>query len=610
MTRLGGFAGKILYIDLTTGDIHSEPLNRDLAQMFIGGFGIGSWLAYGLIKADTDPMCPDNAIVFSAGPLVGTLAPASSRIHLTSRSPDSGFLCWSNAGHSAGIMMKYAGYDHLIITGRSEKPSYILIDDDEVEILDAGHLWGKDTWETTDAIRRDYPDHFVDCIGPAAERGIKYSIVLCGKRSSYNKMGPGTVMGSKKLKAIAAHGTKGVRVADPDKFRELTDSITRGIASDREVSVYRTLGEPTTGRRGFTSEEFRLRVAERLYACISCPVGCKHAIHLRGGVYDGLRYRISHLDALAGHNRLAEPRSWDELAKLVEEENRVGVEASSTAGMLNYLIVCAEHDHITMTEPAFTPKRGIGAVHDLISLMMDNRGIGEIASRGLLGGIEQIGRDTEAYSKHTKSIGFEHGFERQISNFDVGLLTSPRAKGELSHVPFGDGNTMDLGPTVFDRFCGDLDLSSEAAERVCDGPEGFNVGRLVKWLEDYSSVYLALGFCDRSIIMRHMNLTKVSELYTATTGLDVGPSQLLVAGERVLNVLKLINIRFGARRSDDLPSRGATWPPGRHILFRGFDYGSLDQILGEYYDERGWNTETGIPLKDTLAHLGLSTRVF
>jgi aldehyde:ferredoxin oxidoreductase len=504
-------------------------------------------------------------------------------------------------------MMKYAGYDHLIITGRSERPSYIRIDDDEVEILDAGHLWGKDTWETTDAIRRDYPNHFVDCIGPAAERGIRYSIVLCGKRSSYNKMGPGAVMGSKKLKAIAAHGTKGVRVADPAKFRELTDAITSDILSDNELNIYRSIGEPTTDRRGFTSEEFRSRVAERPYACISCPVACKHTIHLRGGAYDGLRFRISHLDALAGHNRLAEPRSWDELAKLVEEENRVGVEASSTAGMLNYLIECAERNRITATELEFMPKRGISGAHEFISLMMDKRGIGEIASRGLLGAIEQIGRDTEVYSKHTKSIGIEHGFERQISNFDVGLLTSPRAKGELSHVPFGGGNTMDLGLVMFERFCEDLGLSSEAAERVCDGPEGFNVGRLVKWLEDYSSVYLALGFCDRSIIMRHMNLTKVSELYTAATGLDVGPSGLLVAGERVLNVLKLLNIRFGAARSDDLPSRGATWPPGRHILFRGFDYGSLDQILGEYYDERGWNAETGIPLKDTLAHLGLST---
>ncbi len=604
MTSRGGFAGRILHVNLTTGDTRSQALNRDLARRLIGGYGVGSWLVHDMIKSEIDPMSPENTIVYSAGPLVGTIAPASSRIHLTSRSPDSGFLLWSNAGHSAGIMLKYAGYDHLIITGRAERPSYIRVEDDDVEILEADQLWGKNTRETTSALEKKHPGHLVDCIGPAGEKGIRYSIVLCGGRSSFNKMGPGTVMGSKNLKAIVARGTKGVKVADPERFRKLTDAIAKDIATDPDLDIYRTVGEPTTDRPGFTGEEFRQRVAERPYACISCPVACKHLINLRGGKYDGLRYRISHLDALSRHNSLADPKGWDELAKLVEFENQVGIEASSTAGMLSYLSECTKRGYAFSSDPLLQEK-GVAAMRHLVSLMMKGEGVGPVAAKGLLHATNHFGRETEAYAQHTKSIGLKQAFDRQVSNFDFGLLTNPRAKGELSHVPYGSGNTIDLETSTIRKFCGDLGLSEKTTNKTCDGPDGFDVVRLVRRLEDYSATYLALGFCDRAIVMRHVNLGKLTELYSAATGLEVTPGDFLLAGERIVNLLKLINLRFGATRIDDLPSRGATFSPGKHILFRGADYGSLDEMLNRYYSERGWDVETGVPENKTLQRLGL-----
>jgi aldehyde:ferredoxin oxidoreductase len=196
MKTLYGFAGKILYVNLSTREISAKPLDVDLAERFIGGMGINSWLLSNLVDEKIDPLSPKNVLIFGVGPLVGTICPGAPKVYVASLSPD-GFLSQSSAGHSMGIMMKYAGYDHLIIAGRSERPTYIRINDDEVEICDAHHLWGRDTWSTTDRLRNELDDYWVDCIGPAGERKLRYSIIMCSKRSSFNKTGPGTIMAPK-----------------------------------------------------------------------------------------------------------------------------------------------------------------------------------------------------------------------------------------------------------------------------------------------------------------------------------------------------------------------------------------------------------------------------
>ena len=384
-------------MDLSTGDIVPERLDRKLVEKFIGGMGMGSWLAYKYIRQDTDPISPSNVLVFSASPLTGTIAPGSSRVHVNSKSPDTGFVCYGNAGHSAGIMMKYAGYDHLIITGRAKEPVYLKISDDDVEILDARHLWGKDAWETTDAIQRELGDHWVDCIGPAAESMVSYSIILCGKRSSFNKTGPGTIMGSKNLKAIVALGTRGVKVAHPEDFIRLTRELTERIVNDPELNMWRTYGvpKPPSSPPGFDYVEFREKIAERNYACISCPVACKHLIHLRAGRYDGLCFRNSHLTSLVGHNRLGGPENWEELAKIVELENRYGLEASSTAGILSYLVECQDNGVLSRGESDLTLRRGSQAMRELIPIIVRKEGTGALAAECLKGAIQRVGEKSE-----------------------------------------------------------------------------------------------------------------------------------------------------------------------------------------------------------------------
>ncbi|MEM2922702.1 MAG: aldehyde ferredoxin oxidoreductase N-terminal domain-containing protein, partial [Candidatus Bathyarchaeia archaeon] len=383
MDTLYGFSGRTLEVNLTNGKVRVNPLQRQLAERFIGGMGLAAWFAYNLIDRSTDPLSPDNALVFSVGPLAGTLAPASSRVHVVGRSPNSGFICYSNAGHSAALMMKYAGYDCLIITGRAEKPVYLKIEDDCVEIRDAQHLWGRDAWESTDLLRKEVEDHWIDTIGPAGESLVSYSIILCSKRSSFNKTGPGTVMGSKNLKAIAVKGTKGVKVAEPEVFRRLTDEFTRGIVADTEVRLYRTYGGPMASRLGFSPNEFVSRVVEKPYACVSCPLACKHILHLKDGPYRGLRYRVSHIGALVGHNGPGEPENWDELVKLVEKENTMGVEATVTASILDYLVKCYQNQLISDLEIGYPPRKGGAAMRRLIEQTVKREGIGATTAGGM-----------------------------------------------------------------------------------------------------------------------------------------------------------------------------------------------------------------------------------
>lgn len=604
MRALYGFAGKTLYVNLSAGDINSKPLSRQLAEKFIGGMGIGSWLAYKLVEPETDALSPDNALVYGVGPLVGTMAPGASRVYANSKSPLSGLVCQGSAGHSTGIMIKYAGYDNLVITGRAEKPVYLRISDDEVEICDARHLWGRDTWDTSDLIQKELGDYWVDCIGPAAENLVRYSIVLCSKRSSFNKTGLGTVMGSKNLKAIAARGTKGVRVADPERFKELTDEITRRIVADPELEAYRAYGGPSSGfsQSGFSSKYFYERIAETSYACLSCPVACKHFIKLKDGSYQGLSYRISHLAALADHSRLGSPENWDELAKVVEIENRYGIEAAGTASMLSYLVDCYEHGILTEEEIGFVPKRGGRALRELIPMIVRKEGIGALAAEGILRASREVGKNSEKYAKHIKGVGREHRLGSQVSIQTIGSLTNPRGgHGDMSPLSFSGGTPPEIDQEAFRRFCMDLGLRRRVADRVRGEP----VSRLIKWVEDYTSAYVSTGFCIKPILMRHINLDKLSELYAAATGLEVSPAQLLVAGERVFNVLKAFNVKAGATRRDDMPGRGATWPSDKTLVVSGKEYGTLNQILDQYYDERGWDVKTGFPTRQKLTELGL-----
>ncbi|MBS7636659.1 aldehyde ferredoxin oxidoreductase, partial [Candidatus Bathyarchaeota archaeon] len=241
-----GYAGRILHVDLATGKSHTEPLNEEYAKKYIGGIGLGMrlWLDY--TKAGVDPFSPENPLILTVGPTAGTVWPTGGNGHaFVSKSPQSFGIAESKSHGYFGAELKRAGYDAVIFHGKAEKPVYVWIDDDSVQILDASHLWGKSPAETEDMIKEELGDYYirVAAIGPAGEKLVRIACIINEKTRAAGRCGMGAVMGSKNLKAIAVRGTHDVTVAKPDEFLEFVKEFHERMKGPA-TKKYRTLGTP------------------------------------------------------------------------------------------------------------------------------------------------------------------------------------------------------------------------------------------------------------------------------------------------------------------------------------------------------------------------------
>ena len=220
-SKLYGWGGTILIVDLTREKVIKQPLEKEVAVKFLGGRGLNDYMLYKLVKPGIDPLSPDNVLCLANGALAGTVLPMTSRIHVSTLSPLTGILGDGSAGGDFAARLKHAGYDQIVITGRASKPVYIWIEDDDVEIRDASHLWGLTTDEMVEALRDEHGDDIaVAGIGPAGEHLVRFASTIVDRFHSAAR-GTGAVWGSKNLKAIAVRGTKGVELANPEEFYEL-----------------------------------------------------------------------------------------------------------------------------------------------------------------------------------------------------------------------------------------------------------------------------------------------------------------------------------------------------------------------------------------------------
>jgi aldehyde:ferredoxin oxidoreductase len=297
VARLGGYTGKILRIDLTERDVKISELERDLAAGFLGGRGFNSKGLYYEVPPGTDPLGPDNKLFISTGPLVGTTFPTASRFNISAKSPQTGILGDSNAGGHLAPEIKFAGYDQIVLEGRSREPVYVFVDDDEISFRDASHLWGMDVYEADEAIRSDLGDRRVQTavVGPAAERGVRFAGVYANLMRAAARTGMGTVMASKGVKALAVRGSGSVEVAHPRIFEGLVEEIEGEIYAHEQYWPRRRMGTtrilmmandmgflPTRHYTSGTFEHAREVSGERLAeefnvktrGCFACTIPC------------------------------------------------------------------------------------------------------------------------------------------------------------------------------------------------------------------------------------------------------------------------------------------------------------------------------------------------
>jgi len=366
-----GYAGRILHVDLTTGKSEVEALDRELARSFIGGWGMNAKLAYDHVKPRIDAYSPEMPIILGAGVLGGTIAPASAKSFVTTKCPTSGTVSTAVGGSNLSAALKWAGYDHMIITGKAQRPVYLKIVDDDVQIRDASDLWGKDLVEATEELRdRHGGTCAIACIGPAGENLVRISIALVNRLSTFGRSLGGN-MGSKKLKAIVVDGTKGTKVAQPRNFMRMVDNLTEKFMedplrekwtslalfyiqrSDAEMPCRnsRELMSAEEGEelvRRFGAEEY-LKRKIRTLTCVSCPSGDKAAVGVKEGPLAGLfgvQSTPSSLDS--GYKMGMENMDWS--IKYLDLLNRYGLDGASMHRLIEWAIDLYQNEVITKAD--------------------------------------------------------------------------------------------------------------------------------------------------------------------------------------------------------------------------------------------------------------------
>lgn len=617
-----GYAGKILYVDLTTGKARTEPLDMEMAKKYIGGCGIGARLLYDILKPGTDPLGPDNPMILSAGTLTGTLAPSSSKMQLLTKSATPAgkgqskyYVPIASAGSSRfAVMMKNAGYDQIVITGRASKPVYLRIEDDDVEICDAGDMWGKmDVYETSDELMRRHKDCGVITIGRSGENMTVFALASIDKRNTIGRNGGAVVMGSKNLKAIVVHGTKGVKMREPEKFLSLADSIAAEAVKHKPFlsAIFPALKLPPNALPP------NVELTETR-ACANCPTACRTVYTVKSGEFAGTELRSGNWAFIPRYSQYMELKNSLQTLKLLELFNNAGICFVTALGMIKFVTALYEDGVIGKTETdGLELKMGdFDSYLKLAEKLINREGIGDTMARGWQALSERVGADEEAYKNSRgviKGTSVIAGAESRRLGFMFATIVNPRGGMHLHPITSFLNRSMD----EFRDWGRGLAMSEEDIARIIHGDD-FNCGRFTKHYEDGESIYWALGICVFGVRLRYQNLRLLADLYSSATGVQIAPTELKKTGERIWNLYKMLNVREGFTREDDkipgLWAKSLENPIEDYVLgkLQLTDYfgrpvtlAGIEQMLNEYYDEHGWDIKTGIPTRKKLTELDL-----
>ncbi|MFX0175108.1 MAG: aldehyde ferredoxin oxidoreductase N-terminal domain-containing protein [Candidatus Hodarchaeota archaeon] len=625
-----GFTGKILDVNLTDNKIISYQEDIEDLKRFIGGMGMNCLLGSRVLKPESDPLCPENYIILGAGPLVGTITPGASRIVGLSKFPATGAIANSCGSMSFGLNLKLSGYDHIIISGKSEKPCYLVILDDYVEILDAKQFWGKDITETTNYFWKKYKNSSVIAIGQAGENLVYGALTLIDKTSTFGRGGLGAVMGSKLLKGIVVKGTEDIEIANPQQFKNLYEKQIKRIKdyphreSWIELGMLRNLpvnimlyakGEKTKARE--TSEKFYIKkLKKRRLACPSCPMGDKDILEIKDGEFNGL---ITYTSSVINPFMMLIVDGIDtsyQAVKIFDLISRYGLDSLTITSLFDYLSRLYEKGILTKERVGFEWNRDYKTLTKLIEIIVHREGFGNILANGWkdLAEINQKFAE-EMYIVKGLDIIWEPRLTK-LGTMEFEQVVNPKG----AHVASGGSPTYVGAASSIEKFKTHfkrMGIPDYAVNRIFSPPReamGVNVGRLTRYSEDWYTVLTSLGLCVRAQMNRFWGIELVTEFYNAVTGFDLNSRELIKSAERCWNLLKLMNIKAGFSRKDDKFPQG--WFKllkygDQNLEFKDFFGGTIitkeiaDQLLDDYYDERGWNKDTGLPSHEKIKELGL-----
>ena len=599
-----GWMGQILRVDLTSGEIKKEALDPDLAKKYVGGRGMGVKILFDELNIDCDPLGPENILVIITGPLTMTGAISSGRYMVVTKSPLTGTICSSNSGGYFPAAFKTAGYDALIITGKSEKPVYLWINDDDVELKDAGKIWGKDTKQTVKIIKGETEkDTCVACIGPAGENLVRFAAVINDDSRAAARSGVGAVMGSKNLKAVAARGTRGVKVADPEELLRSTiiaDHMKKadlGIAFGEfgtplfvDVMNANNIMPTMNFKEGFFEDGDNINGAEiidrtlvRSKSCYGCALNCGRNTRLPEdskykGSGDGPEYETCFS---LGSNLMV--GDLDALTKMNYICNEIGIDTMDAGTVLGAVMELFEMGNITEEDIGFPLKWGdADGCIKLLEMIANMEGIGKVLALGGKHVAKEYGAP-EVFMG-TKGQGLAGYHPRAMVGQGLLYATSP------------EGGNHTTGNTIQNEING--------IPGPMDPLTGEGKPELVIMRQDETTFADASGVCVFPYMLMETGTEILAEFYSAVTGIEHSEDDIRKIGERIFNLEREFNRRLGFSKKDDTLPKRLTEEPHPEGIGEG-NVVPLEEMLNRYYELRGW-TRDGIPTDEKLKELGIA----
>ncbi|MFW6142295.1 MAG: aldehyde ferredoxin oxidoreductase family protein [Candidatus Saliniplasma sp.] len=620
---MDGYWKKLLEVDLSQGKVKEKELSEDFLRKYIGGAGFTTKILYDEVGPDIDPLDPENVLILAPGILLGPKIPTASKASFGFKAPQTGGYGKSIVGANAGDKLKKAGYDALVVKGKAEKPSMVVIEDDDVQIVDAQHLWGLDTRETDKRIKEEYERFSTAVIGPAGENLSKIAEIECEDRQA-GKGGGGAVMGSKNLKAIAVKGTKDIPISDKEKLDELISKwrkITTGKGETADESFspedqmeYGT-GEAMEAKNKvfgcFPTRNWQAGYFKRAYdklegderieldprywtaeyregrrPCPYCTKPCSQYFVAEDTPYGDIEVDGPEYETLYSLGGACEIDDIEAVSKGNEICDRLGLDTISAGIAISWAMEAYEKGLI---DTDIDLKFGnADAMLEALKRIAHKEGeLGELLGDGVYEATKKVGQGSEKFAIHVKGMP-PAGFEvRGIKGMALAFAVAPRGADHLTSCLYA----LEMAGDYWDF-------------KNYDNTKLRGKAFALKSMEDLMTLYDITGVCkfSRGLMVDEGLL----ELVNAVTGFDIDLDEFLRIGERTYNLSKLFNLKNGFTREDDkLPDRffkdkvlyGPT--EGETISRREFE-----EELDRYYDVRGWDEE-GIPLKNTLKRLDL-----
>ncbi len=633
---------KIAYIDLSTGQVTVQPIPLEMRKKYIGGRGLDAYLLYNHTPQGCDPLGPENPLIISGGLLTATCASATARTHIMAKSPLTELLGSCNMGGFFAPELAWAGFHHLVITGKADKPVYLWIHDGEIEIRDAGNLWGKSTTETQWEIRRELGDEEIKSavIGQAGENLVRYANVMTGIKNSGGRTGMGCVMGSKNLKAVAARGTMDIKIAHPMEALEHNKSFIDHITSAKVNKTQGALGTPfiwgaTNCWGGVRTRNFQYNQMEyadeiepealddiatetmgphHMTGCFGCQVHCRAKYKVPSGPYAGSYDEGPEYTSQGAFGSEPDCKKAETVLTGNYLVNQYGVDNLEIGSIISWAMELYEKGILTNKETEGLELRfgNDNAMLEMIHRICNRQGwLGNVLADGGIPASEAIGKNSFDYLIQVKGMNNLHSDERATPALALNIATASRGSDhlrsrpaiDLYHLPENVLRKIYSSPIPYDG-----PLSSEHTEYVGKPWQVF-------WQENCYMAVDCLGICKYHTVFLGATLPNFEDwprVIYLNTGLEFTPEEIWQAAERCNNLERLFNLREGLKRDD--PKKGDTLnhryfdEPCRRgapdVIGKTIDRDKFQVMLDEFYTHHGWDMD-GVPTKETLERLGL-----